>query len=206
MTQTWQIPAGSDVMADAVKTSIPNSLNALRSLFSGSSAPTNTTPYQLWADTTNGRLRQRNAADTDWIDVAPLEYDIAKRTVLVGRFESLSATKTVHLPICDRAAKIARIYLVADTTTSSSSGNEWQFALQNKTAAVALFSATVGTFTSLGGVGGGAEVTTDVAFVLVPDQNDTIAASDVLEFTATVAGTVTTLGRVSIFVEFSPTT
>jgi hypothetical protein len=42
-------------------------LVALVTLSSGSSAPSTTFAYQLWADTTNTVLKQRNAANTGWI-------------------------------------------------------------------------------------------------------------------------------------------
>lgn len=50
-----------------VRADINNALAALFSLSSGSSAPSTTIAYQLWADTTNALLKQRNAANTGWI-------------------------------------------------------------------------------------------------------------------------------------------
>lgn len=47
-------------------------LAAIRTLHSGSSAPTVTSAYQMWADTTTGVLKQRNAADDGWVVVRPL--------------------------------------------------------------------------------------------------------------------------------------
>ncbi len=42
-------------------------LAAILSLNSGSGAPATTTPFMLWADTANGVIKQRNAADTAWV-------------------------------------------------------------------------------------------------------------------------------------------
>lgn len=50
-----------------VRADINNALAALFSLSSGNSAPSTTVAYQLWADTTNGVLKSRNAANTGWI-------------------------------------------------------------------------------------------------------------------------------------------
>jgi len=45
------------------------SLQALASLSSGATEPATTYAYQLWADTTTGLLKQRNAANSAWVDV-----------------------------------------------------------------------------------------------------------------------------------------
>lgn len=50
-----------------VRADMNNALAALFSVSSGSSAPTTTIAYMLWADTTNGLLKQRNAANTSWL-------------------------------------------------------------------------------------------------------------------------------------------
>lgn len=51
----------------AVRADINNAFAALFSLSSGTSAPATTIAYQVWADTTNNLLKQRNAANTGWI-------------------------------------------------------------------------------------------------------------------------------------------
>lgn len=45
-------------------------LAAIQSCNSGATAPTTTTAYMLWFDTTTGLLKQRNAANTDWSTLA----------------------------------------------------------------------------------------------------------------------------------------
>lgn len=49
-----------------------NALAAILSSNSGSSAPSTTAPHMLWADTSSGKLKQRNAADTAWVSVIDL--------------------------------------------------------------------------------------------------------------------------------------
>lgn len=44
-----------------------DALAALFSLSSGATAPSVTVAYQWWADTANGILKQRNAANTGWV-------------------------------------------------------------------------------------------------------------------------------------------
>lgn len=48
-------------------------LQALASQSSGASAPSPTFPCQVWGDTGTGRLKQRNAANTAWLDKGPLD-------------------------------------------------------------------------------------------------------------------------------------
>lgn len=58
-------------LANAAGASFRSDLNsalvALGTLQSGASAPATTFAYMLWADTTNGLLKQRNAANSGWI-------------------------------------------------------------------------------------------------------------------------------------------
>lgn len=47
-------------------------LDALKTVHSGPTAPTTPVAYMLWADTTSGLLKQRNAANTAWGALGPL--------------------------------------------------------------------------------------------------------------------------------------
>lgn len=58
---------GADYGAD-----VNSALDALKTLHSGPTAPSAPSAYMLWADTTTGMLKQRNAANTAWIRVAAL--------------------------------------------------------------------------------------------------------------------------------------
>lgn len=49
-----------------------NALSALVGLSSGATAPSTTYAYQLWADTTAGQLKQRNAANSAWVVIGTL--------------------------------------------------------------------------------------------------------------------------------------
>jgi hypothetical protein len=53
--------------ASALRADLNNALAALFSNSSGASAPTVTVAYQWWIDTTNGQIKQRNAANNGWI-------------------------------------------------------------------------------------------------------------------------------------------
>ncbi len=52
-----------------VRTDINNALSAMVSLNSKSSAPSTTFAYMLWADTSSGILKQRNAANNAWVNI-----------------------------------------------------------------------------------------------------------------------------------------
>lgn len=51
---------------------VNSSLQALASMQSGGSAPGTTYSYMLWADTTTGLVKRRNAANSGWVPQAPL--------------------------------------------------------------------------------------------------------------------------------------
>lgn len=57
---------------------VNNALKALASQSSGAATPSPTFPCQLWADTGTGRIRQRNAANTAWIDKGPIDGEMAE--------------------------------------------------------------------------------------------------------------------------------
>ncbi|NSX15972.1 tail fiber protein [Cupriavidus taiwanensis] len=57
----------------AFRADLNAALQAAASQQSGSSAPTTTYPYQFWADTANGVLKMRNAANTAWLTVGLLD-------------------------------------------------------------------------------------------------------------------------------------
>ncbi len=51
-----------------VRGDVNDALAALFSLSSGATAPATTVAYQWWADTANGLLKQRNAANSGWVN------------------------------------------------------------------------------------------------------------------------------------------
>lgn len=56
----------------AFRSDLNNALSAIVSQNSGATAPATTYAYQLWADTTTGLLKIRNAANSGWITVGEL--------------------------------------------------------------------------------------------------------------------------------------
>jgi len=80
-----------------VRADINSALNAIATNNSGTAAPSVTYPRMWWPDETNGRLKQRNAANTAWVDMGPL--DVANMGHLVASnnlndLASVSAART----------------------------------------------------------------------------------------------------------------
>lgn len=207
MSQTFQLPGNLDDANQAITVLLAAAVESLRSSFSGATAPTSPTPVagQLWADTSTGYLKVRNAANSAWVAIARLSTAALQQLAIDGQ-ASVSATLTQKFNGYALAGTVKRLVVLCETASTSSSGNEWQFQLKKYPnsapgSPVNLISATVGTFTALGGVGGGAEFVAHKAYVLTPNQNLTVAELDVLELVLTKAGTATTLVNVRAFVE-----
>tara|TARA_R100001594_G_scaffold82528_1_gene117045 strand:+ start:67 stop:1044 length:978 start_codon:yes stop_codon:yes gene_type:complete len=65
----------------AFRADLNNQLAALGTLMSGSSAPSTTYAYMLWADSSNGVLKIRNSGNNSWVSLFKLDgTDICKLT------------------------------------------------------------------------------------------------------------------------------
>ena len=110
MAQADQIIAndtGSNVRAD-----INDNLAALFSLSSGSSAPSTTTAYMLWADTSAGALKIRNGADNAFLTFAP---DLTATNL--GLAPAASPTFTGNVIIPNGTVGTAGLQFTGDTDT-----------------------------------------------------------------------------------------
>lgn len=197
MSQTYQTPSTTDPLHLEVTETLPARDDALRSLFSGASAPSSPVAYQLWADTTAKVLKQRNAANSAWLDIAPLNDHV--HVQLVFRASGALAAEALQLPV-PQACVVEKVQIVPSgaTSTSVAASKEWTFMLRNVTQAVDLFSATPSTATTVGGVGGGGELAANTVKDLSANQNQAAAAGDVLRFTIAAVGSPTAVADVSI--------
>lgn len=80
-THDYQIANGSGI---GVRSDVNNALAAIVTQNSGPSAPSPTYPYMSWVDTTSGHLKQRNAANTAWIDHGLLSESILRTGVIAS--------------------------------------------------------------------------------------------------------------------------
>jgi len=63
-----------------VRANINLALDTLNTLNSGSAAPSNPEAYMLWADTGTGYLRQRDATNSTWVAIRPLDPSVPLST------------------------------------------------------------------------------------------------------------------------------
>ena len=77
----------------AVRSDINLALTAIATANSGTSAPTTTYAYQLWADTTSGNLKIRNGGDSAWIEVGALA-SANLGLMLASRFPNVTSNVT----------------------------------------------------------------------------------------------------------------
>lgn len=113
-----------------VRADLNLALAALGSNSSGDSAPSTTYAYQFWADTTNDILKQRNAANSAWINIlrlstgmplyggSDLSLPAAKNIVFEGTTDNAyETTLTAGDPTADRTATLpdmtGTVYLMA---------------------------------------------------------------------------------------------
>lgn len=73
-------------------------LQALASQCSGASAPSPTFPCQVWGDTGTSRLKQRNAANTAWLDKGPLDAPLRDAA---SQGEFVADTGAVNAYVCN---------------------------------------------------------------------------------------------------------
>jgi hypothetical protein len=155
----------------AVRSDINNALASLVSCSSGTSAPSTTFAYMLWADTTNNLLKQRNGANSAWITLGDLgETDL-------GHFDGTRAGSFTTLDTSGKAT-LASTLTGTGTTGSISSG-----------VATTIFTATVGYYIVFASIVdlGAANYT---AHAVVLDENTTtrVVADNGGALTITVSG------------------
>lgn len=184
MAQNYKTVVSSESLATLTSDHIPNSFAAVRSSFSGATAPTDTIAGMFWFDTSDKVLKLRNDADDAWIEVQAVSIPVLNGAV------SGSLTRFLPLPA---GARIDSLVVISDTATSGSDGtNNWEFDIYNITDANSVFSSTPTT--------NGEELAVDTRATYSADQNQTIDAADVVEFRATRNGTGTDLSSASVCV------
>lgn len=98
-----------------------NALGALVTQSSGSSAPSTTFAYQRWADTTNGVVKRRNAANGGW----ELDSTLAE-TIVVGKSSTYTLAITDFQTLLDCTGTFTM-----SLTAAASMGDGWFCSLRN---------------------------------------------------------------------------
>jgi len=101
----------------AFRQDLNNALAAVATINSGAAAPSTTYAYQLWADTTAGQLKQRNAANSAWVvlgtlatanlGLAPTASPTFSGTATFSGNVLLSGTGVLDLPVGTTAQRPA---------------------------------------------------------------------------------------------------
>tara|TARA_R110000782_G_scaffold70464_1_gene141560 strand:+ start:17983 stop:18615 length:633 start_codon:yes stop_codon:yes gene_type:complete len=208
MAQNFSLPTGSTRANVAIKTNLAEALEALRTLHSGTTQPASIVADMLWMDTstTPPVLKLRDTGNSAWISLFSAGGSLSTLIEASDIAGALSATGTDYFGPVPRAGTISKLILLSSAATTSTSGNEWQpqvtvYPFSDPSSPVTLFSAAVGTFTTLAGAPGGIEFVADKALVFVPDQNVAVSAYDVIELTMTLAGTPGALANFRAYVE-----
>lgn len=83
----------------AFRADLNDALAALVANSSGATEPATMYAYMLWADTTTGRLKQRNAANNAWLDRGPLDgtYGIFSELVKFDKSADIASGATTDL-------------------------------------------------------------------------------------------------------------
>lgn len=86
----------ANASGSAVRADLNLALGALVSNSSGATEPTTTFAYMWWADTTAGILKQRNAANSAWINVLTLSTGLpaSANNAVLNAAQTFTATQT----------------------------------------------------------------------------------------------------------------
>ena len=127
---------------------INNVLDAIHSLNSGSSEPSTTVAYMLWADTTNNLLKVRNGANNAWISLG----SINTTNLGLAGLASPTFTGTVTAPELDLTGNTS-LKLPVGTTAQRPTGATGDIRFNSTLSKVETYSGSV--WESVGGVPAG---------------------------------------------------
>lgn len=198
--QTVPVPLNLNQSGQQVLSDVSSALSSMLTQLSGTSAPSSPVTGQRYWNTTDKCVYRWNGSS--WVREAPANAD-ASTFEWAKEIGTLSATTTVWMPPPRTGVTLSQVLIVSDTGSTSSSGNEWQAQVRNRTAATNLISATVGTYTYLASVspagassnGVGTEIAANTAWILTLNQNQTVNADAALDVVLTKVGSATSLTR-----------
>lgn len=196
--QTFDLHSDTDSGKTALS-KVKSALQTLRAIFEGSSEPDSSVRVagMLWYDSTSSseQLKQRNVADTGWTSL--WDPDEGPRFMVMT---PMRVSNTDTLCFCAPFdCTILRMSYLPELATSSDGSNYYTFQVHNRTAANTLIASAPTT--------NGNDFVANTRWDLGVDQNLSISESDVLESTATVTGSPTSLSGkdVLVLVEYKRT-
>lgn len=141
MTQNYDDILPADSLSSSLD-KIENRDDTLRDLFAGTSEPGSPVAYQLWADTTTNKIKQRNAANNAWVTLgdlvnaemghlridgtntmsASLNFNTNKGINCTDPALAQDVATKNYVDTTASSAGSARLYATVDTTAGSSTG------------------------------------------------------------------------------------
>ena len=109
-----------------VRTDINGALQALASNSVGPLAPATTFPCQWWADTTAGRLKRRNIANTGWVDMGALDtqsFLLISGGTLTGPINDATPQTIASATLTDIGAATSGVVAISGTTAITGLGS-----------------------------------------------------------------------------------
>lgn len=204
MSQNQTTPVAiTSISGATILQQLSDRLESVNCGWSGVSAPANPVIGQRFVDTDDKCVFRWNGSV--WVRERPLYAD-ASAFEWFKEVGTLSATTTVWMPSPRTNVTVAELVIVSDTGSTSSSGNEWQVQVRNRTTGLNLISAAVGTYTYLASVspagasgnGLGTEITANTAWIITLNQNTAVGANAALDVVLTKSGTATSLTRMAV--------
>ena len=123
----------SQTYNDAVPASTRNALNdlnairnnfaALKSAFSGTSAPSDAVAGMWWLDTTNHLLKHRNEANDAWLSI----WDMANNKPVIANLSGEITGAMIAAAVKDAAAGTASLRTLGTGATQAAPGNDSRF-------------------------------------------------------------------------------
>ena len=200
MAQSWLFPILSgDTVSSALLSKVNDAAEALRTLHSGGTAPSDTAARMLWVQTTGDKqVYQRNDADSAWNEILAANvknHEIVMPVVIGG----LSANRNLFIGCPFQAFYAHSLVVLSNTATTSSvhATTEWAFDVYNHAQGNRLFSSYCGTGGNNPASPG--ELVADTAWVAEFNGNQDIVADDPLELQITKVGSPANLLEVSVF-------
>lgn len=195
MSQTYFIIATSDAGTVIFESAIDN-FAALRSCYSGTTAPTDPAPVagQLFFKTSTKELFQWDGAA--WVVIATALAGATPNMDVRASAAAITGTVSIPLDAVRANATVQSLELLTDTATTSDGSNNWAIQLRNETQAENLRSAA---FSS-----NGSDFVAWTPKTVSVDQNTDVAAGDALRVTLTETGTATPFVYLLLIVRMVP--
>lgn len=206
MVQTYTVPLTTHTVNAAIATHIANDVEALRSSFGGTSAPSSPTPVegQGWLDTVNGIFKMYYSSA--WREIAKLtanaRFHMMKYNI-PDEGTGISVGFTERLINVTHAITVTRCIVVSEAAVTGSGSNYYTFTLQNKGTAGSGTTSVASRATSSTPAN---DMAANTSWDLGTITNANIAANEQLAMVVALTGSPTALAsaRVYVVIEYTP--